>query len=196
MKAVPNKQQKGLIIMRKNIVRVITLVLVFVTLFSLSIPAFAAKVSSVNINASAYGGVSTYFYATVPANKSGSIKLTMGKGKLVTNAAFGESLSYYASYEIKVWRYVSNSWKLEQDFDAYHASSKTISFKKYSAAQKYKIQVYCWKTLTTINSYIDKQYVGRLVIYAAGGVSSPYWSTLPTCVAKNNSNCTLYNSCP
>ena len=182
--------------MRKNIVRILTFVLVLVTLFSLSVPAFAAKVSSVNIKASATGGVSTYFYATVPANKAGSIQLTKGKGRLVINDIFGESLFYYASYEIKVWRYVSGSWKLEQDFDAYYTASKTISLKKYSSAQKYKIQVYCWKALTTINSYINKYPGERLAVYAAGGVCSPYWSQLPTCVAKNSSNCTLYNSCP
>ena len=188
--------------LRKISSRIIVILLVMATLLSLSVTAFAAKVSSVNIKASAKGGEKTVFYVTVPANKAGTVKLTMSKGQVNVNPNYnGEVLNVYASYEIKVWRYVNGAWKQEQKFDAYHASSKNIEFKKYSSAQKYKVEVWFWKTNTTMYSYLENgsgNWTFTLAVYAKGGIDrdKAYWRTLPTCVAKNSSNCTLYTSCP
>jgi len=186
--------------MKKTASRLIAILFVISTLLSLSITASAAKVSSVNIKASAYGGEKTVFYVTVPANKSGTVKLTMGKGTVNINPDFcDDTFTVYASYEIKVWRYVNGVWKQEQKYDAYNASSKNIDLKKYSSTQKYKVQVWFWRTSTTMNSYVDKVFFfRRLWVYADGGVDNEkaYWITLPTCVAKNKSNCTLYTTCP
>lgn len=188
--------------MKKAIIRIVSLMLVLTTLLSYGVVSYAASsVSSVSCGSTARDGKKTTFYVKVPANKSGSIKFTMGCGKLAPasyNSTVGgedETYSVHASYEIKVYRYVSGSWKLEQDFDAYCASSKSVSFKKYSSAQKYKIEVWSWKTLTMVNSYIKNFPASTLGFYASM-VSSPYWAKMPTCVAKNSSNCTLYTSCP
>jgi len=81
----------------------------------------------------------------------------------------------------------------------YYASSKNIEFKKVSSAQKNKVQLWLWRTSTTMNSYVDKAFFfRRLYVYADGGVDNEktYWVMLPTCVAKNKSNCTLYTTCP
>lgn len=183
------------IIMKKFLSTILAVIIVVSTIFCIAVPAFAA--TTINCKTTAGGGNSTYFYATVPKNKSGSINLNMTKGEMKPISWSDNCIAVYASYEIKVWRYTGGKWVLEQDFDAYRTSSKSITLKKYSSAQKYKIQVYSWKTSTTLNSYIDKFPFERLFFYSCGGhPSSPTWNKMPTCKATAGSNCTLYTNCP
>ena len=182
--------------MKKTMIRSLAILFALVALFSMTVTAFAAKpVSCVSVKA-ATGGVKTVFYATVPANKAGSIKLTMTKGGAITNAGIGTGYKCYASYEIRVFRYANGAWREEQKFNAKNTSSQTISLKKYSTGQKYRIEVWCWKLQTILTTYIKDYANIRLAIYAAGGVASPYWNILPSCTSKNSSNCTLYTACP
>lgn len=105
------------------------------------------------------------------------------------------TISIYGSYEVTISYWNGSKWVEEDNFDIYNKSSKTLTFDRKNTY--YKVQIYSWRTSTIMSSYLNKGVLSYSITRAiGGGTINPIWKTVPKCIAKPNSGCTMYNSNP
>ena len=185
--------------MKKNFIRIMSMLLMCLCLFSFFTPVTYAA-SSISFTGHKTGGKSQYFYVkTDDTSKSKSVKLTLTKGTLRTcpekdamAPSFSKTKSLYAAYEIKIFYYneKTKTWIKEDSYDVYNKSSKTVTFQKSNTY--YKVQIYQWQASTTLTSYKNKGVWSYSTVSTQ--VSNPYWSTLPKIKVSNASKCAIYNN--
>lgn len=197
---ISNYNLKGRNLMTKTFAkRAIALVLALVTVFSISITAFAAEVSSYNCAGDKDGYVTKTFYVkTGSSSSSRKTTITCGKGSMIPQNVSGMkdyTISIYGCYEVTISYWNGSKWVQEDNFDIYNKSSRTLTFDRKNTY--YKVQVYSWKTSTIMSSYLNKGVLSYSITRAiGGGTINPVWKTVPTCTAKPGSGCTMYNSNP
>jgi len=179
--------------------RAVALMLALVTIFSLSVTAFAAKVSSYNCAGDKDGYVTKTFYVkTGSSSSSRKTTVTCGKGSMIPQNVSGMkdyTISIYGCYEVTLSYWNGSRWVEEDNFDIYNKSSRTITFDRKNTY--YKVQIYSWKTSTIMSSYLNKGVLSYSITRAiGGGTINPIWKTVPKCTAKPGSGCTMYNSNP
>ncbi len=176
--------------------RLISLLIAFMLCMSIVSFATAATITSNNCqytSSQSSGGYGKVFYVKTSTKSENKIRFTMGKGTLVPWDAWPSlKCSVYGSYEIKVSYKSGSSWVLETPAhtDIYCRGTYDYTFQKTNTI--YKIQVWNWKPQTIADSYIRNRKISGSTFLADGS----YWEKFPTCVAKNQKNCTLYNTCP
>lgn len=190
-----------MIVMKKQLIRALSLLLVCVCFISICTPAVlaASTTSSKSFTGSKYGGTSSYIYVkTKNSSSSKSVKLTFNKGTLTTTsetglmASLAKSFDKRAAYEIKIYYWDEDRWVKENSYDVYNKSSKTVTLNKKDTY--YKIQVYQWRASTTLTSYKKNDVVSYSTSNTADG--SPYWSKLPTFKVSSPKKATIYTSNP
>ena len=177
--------------MKKTLVRILAMMLVMMTVFTVAVPALA----DISQKSDADGDCKKTFYVKtkntiLPKN----LKMTMTKGDLeVINTLGLKWKNQPDSYEITIWYWNAKTkkWVEEDNYDIYYKNSKIITLKKSNTY--YKILVDSYGVNTTVKSYIKNMKIAPLE--GLNGAKFK-WSKLPSWTIKNGANCTIYNSNP
>ncbi|MBQ9921651.1 MAG: hypothetical protein IJO52_05660 [Clostridia bacterium] len=161
----------------KKISKISLVLLSFVFILTL----FTTMVSAKTYTGTKYGYKSDYIY--VHTNKANAkIPLTFTKGMLNSaeitysyNCPGYKEKSMYASYEVKISYWNGNNYVLESNYDIYNKASHTLTLKRKNT--DYRIQIYQWRTETTLRSYINKNLFPFK--WTQNILDTPFWRTLP-----------------
>lgn len=162
--------------MKRTSMRILSLTLVLLTLFSCMVPAFAETITKFEFQSSRKGYSWKTFYVNTTNKKTAKLTFYDYGGKFVLKDGTLKSLNGYWEIEIDGRNSTSETWKDVKKYNIKNKGSDTIEMKGYT---QYRIKVYAWKT-TTIGSYRGGSY------NHSGACWSDLWA--PKCTIKAKSS--------